>query len=312
MASVNRYYYLIFVLLFSIAGRAQEFFPNAETASNIPKGVLSVSLANEVYNDASQTRIWQGYAFMYGLSSAFSLSGTYSFSNHHNYYLPDNFVMNSPTGPYTKGYINGVAYPYSFENFGIELKWRFLSMDGEKKHFRMAAYTQMAGGNEPHLSAETDLNGDNSGAAAGLVATLLENKFAVSVSSAYTLPYKYISSADSITINYGNAFSYNLSFGYLLLPIKYSNYKQLGINIYMEFTGETYNAANVLKNGQTVSTGDASSLLKGSYLEARPAIQFIILSNTRIDLSIASLLAGHSYERSYPLYFFTIQHSFYL
>jgi hypothetical protein len=312
MAARNRFGLLMGMLLCSFACSAQEFFPNAETASNLPKGVLATSLSNEFYNDVSQFRTWQGFAFTYGLSSQFSLSGTYSFSNHHDYNLPNDFIINSSDGPYTKGYVNGLPCPYSFENFGVEIKWRFLSLDKEKGHFRMAVYTQLAGGNEPHLSAETNLNGDNSGAAAGLVATLLEHKFAISASSAFIMPYHYINQFDSVDINYGNAITYNLSLGYLLLPVRYTGYKQLGINIYMELTGESYNAAGVKQNGQSVNTSGAPSLLKGNYLEARPAVQFIVHSNTRMDVSVAFLTAGHSYERGYPVYSFSIIHSFYL
>jgi len=194
----------------------------------------------------------------------------------------------------------------------VELKYRFLNIDGEKKHFRMAGYLQLAGGNEPHTTSEPDLLGDNSGLGTGVIATWLINKFAVSGTIGVIIPHEYIWSDSNITINYGNAVTYSLSMGYLLLPRKYTDYKQINVNLYMEFIGETYKASAVSQNGRMVNASDAPSFSNGSYLEARPGIQFILLSNTRIDFSVGALVAGHSWERSYPLYYFNLLHIFYL
>lgn len=310
----RRQLFLLFfiLLLLPFSGRSQELFPIAESASNIPKGALVVKLANEAYEDISQLRFWQGYTFTYGINSKLSISQTYSFSNHHPFeQLPSDFIQQYPSeGLYTQGYIYGRSYPYSFEGLEMELKWRFLNIDGDKKHFRMAAYLQLSGGNEPHMSAAPDLTGDNSGLGAGIIASKLINKFATSVTIGGIVPHDYIGSFDSTRIHYGNALNYSLSFGYLLLPFKYTSYKQTNITVYLEFTGETYDAASVYKNSLPVYSGIAPSLAAGSYVEARPAIQFIFLSNTRVDISLAYLLAGHYYEEGFPVYYLSLQHTF--
>ena len=146
---------------------AQELYPNAEPASNVPKRVLRIKLANEVFKEINQLRLWQGYSFIYGISSKLQLNQTLSFSNHHDIVLPYNFIYYSTTTNQlqTDGYIRGQAHPFWFENYSVTLKYRFLNLDAEHRHFRMATYLQLAGGNEAHIDAEPDLLGDNSGAA---------------------------------------------------------------------------------------------------------------------------------------------------
>jgi hypothetical protein len=294
---------------------AQEFFPTYGPASNLPKGVIRIKLNNEFYNDVSQERFWQGYSFSYGISAKLEISQVYSFSNHHDYILPQNFIYydNNLKTLRTNGYENGKPYPYSFENLAVGIKYRFLSLDAQNEHFRMAAFLQLAGGNEPHMVAESSLQGDNSGAFCGVITTYLKNKLAISITTGFISPYKYIQADSNTILNYNNALTYSLSLGYLLWPRKYESYKQTNVNLYMEFVGESYGAMkSITKEGQPVNWYNVPSLDKGYYLEARPAIQFIFLSNTRLDLSMAFLMMGHSYERSYPIFFLSIIHDFFL
>ncbi|HXP48453.1 MAG TPA: hypothetical protein VN922_00780 [Bacteroidia bacterium] len=310
-----KYFLFIFCFTQSLLGVAQEFFPTYGPASNLPKGVLRLKLSNEYYTDVTQPRIWQGLTISYGISSKLEITQVYSFSNHHGYILPQDFIYydNNLKSLRTNGYENGKPYPYSFENLAVTLKYRFLALDGQNEHFRMAALFQLAGGNEPHMVAESSLLGDNSGASGGIIATYLKNRLAISITGGFISPYKYIQADSNIILNYNNAFTYSLSFGYLLLPRKYESYKQTNVNLYMEFVGESYGGMHSISdNGQNVIWTDVTSLNKGYYLEARPAVQFIFQSNTRLDLSMAYLLMGHSYERSYPIYFLSIQHDFFL
>ena len=305
------------ILLLSIIplhSGAQELFPNAEPASNVPKGVLRIKLENEIFKEISQLRLQQGYSVIYGFSSKISLEQTLSLSNHHDLTLPYNFIYYNPSieGLQTNGYVYGQPHPFWLENYSAKLKYRFFNLDSYQEHFRMAAYLQVAGGNEPHLEAEPDLTGDNSGAAAGLITTYLKNKFAASLTVGYIVPYKFQQVDSNITINYANAINYSLSFGYLLLPRIYKNYKQVNVNIYMEFMGEAYSAASISKQGETVFTGGVPSLAKGSYLEARPGLQFIFASNTILSFSPAYPLINRSYTKTYPVYYVYAQHDFQL
>ena len=64
-----------------------------------------------------------------------------------------------------------------------------------------------------------------------------------------------------------NATNYTLSFGRLMYPTVYKNFKQTNINLMVEFLGKKLNA-----NGK-------------SNLDIVPSIQFIINSSARIDLA---------------------------
>ncbi|HTB30871.1 MAG TPA: hypothetical protein VK808_02535, partial [Bacteroidia bacterium] len=271
-------------------------------------------LSNEVFQELSQLRLWQGYSFIYGISAKFELEQTLSFSNHHDLSFPYSFIyFNTETNGYqTNGYLPGQAHPFWFENYSAKLKYRFFCADSYQKHFRMAAYLQVAGGNEPHPEAEPNLLGDNSGAAAGLVATYLKHKFAASVMVGYIIPYKFQQTDSTIVINYANALNYSLSLGYLLLPRHYTSLKQMNVNIYLEFMGESYGAAVITKNGENVFSGAVPSLAKGNYLEARPGLQFIFASNTILSFSPAFPLINRSYAKTYPVYYVYLQHDFLL
>jgi hypothetical protein len=291
---------------------AQEFFPNADPASNPPKGVLRLKLSNEIFQEITQLRLQQGYSFIYGISSKFELEQTLSFSNHHALTLPGDFIYYNPVADQmqTSGYVRGQPQPFWFENYAVKLKYRFLCLDSYQQHFRMAAYLQLAGGNEPHMEAEPNLMGDNSGVAGGLIATYLKHKFAASLTVGYTVPYKFQQVDSNIVIHYANAINYSLSFGYLLLPRTYKNYKQLNVNLYMEFMGEAYGAASITKNNEPVFTGGIPSLAKGSYLEVRPGAQLIFNSNTILSFSPAFPLINRSYTKTYPVYYLYLQHDF--
>lgn len=305
----------ILLLSCSLQSQAQEFFPYAGSASLIPKGVLGVKLSNEFYQDVTQTRFSQGYTLLYGISSKLELSETIEFSNHHDYLLQPGFITTNTNGTLTTpGYIRGEPYPYLLGTFIVNVKYRFLNIDGTQTHFRIAAYLQLAGGDESHSVSEPSITGgDNSGVAPGLIATYLKHKFAISFSGGAIFPHAYSQPDSNIYLHYGNALTYSLSFGYLLFPIHYKDYKQTNINLYMEFAGESYEGMqSITQNGQPVYWYNVPSLSSGHYLEARPAIQFIFLSNTRVDLSMAYLVSGQSYERSYPLYFISLIHNFYM
>jgi hypothetical protein len=236
-----------------------------------------------------------------------------TFSNHHGEKLPDDFVASDGRiGLHTHGIQKGKAYPYQFENLSFNLKYRFLSLDKKNRHFRMAAALDAAFGSRAHDEAEPGFYGDNSGFGAGVVATYLNNKLAVSAGAGFIKPNKY-SQKDpvEVSIHYGEALTYNLSLGYLVLPFKYKSYRQTNLNLYVEFMGKSYDKADVKVDGSSIILADVPGLESGNYIEVRPSVQLIIHSNTRLDFSIARPLKGKSYVRFYPAYYFNLQHYFF-
>ncbi len=293
---------------------AQELFPHSEPASNIPKGVLGIRIANEGFNEITQFRSQQNFRFMFGITSKLMITESFLFSNHHGYYFPSDFIkQDAANGYYTNGVARGRNNLYQFESMNINIKYRFLSRDGEKQHFRMSAYLELAGGNEAHYEAEPSLSGDNSGIGAGITATQLKNKFAVSLTIGAIIPHKYHYQLNDSTLDvkYGNALTAILSFGRLCLPAHYKNYNQTNINVYAEFVGKIYEGATVFDKGNKVSIINFSALNAGSYVEFRPSVQFIFHSNLRVDLSIGEPIINQSYAHIAPVYYFTIQRYFY-
>ena len=306
--------YIIFFLGSLSSVFSQALFPHIDPASLVPKGVLGIRLANEGYDELGQFRSQQSLRFMFGLAPKWMLTQSFSFSNHHAKDFPPDFIQNDGTiGYHTHGVKKGKKYPYLFESLNLNVKYRFLSIDGEKKHFRMAAYVEAAGGNEAHDEAEPSLMGDNGGIGAGITATKLHQRFAISGNVGGILPqnYYYERKDSSVRVSYGKALSYGLSMGLLCLPFKYKDYNQTNMNIYLEFVGKAYEGAKVFNKGQEVLISNVPGLEKGYYLECRPSMQFIFRSNLRIDLSVGFPVINRSYVHTSPVYFFTLQRYFY-
>lgn len=311
---------IAFILLVSVSflehSNAQELFPLSESASSTPKNALGIRLFSETYKEVDKIRNMTSLRLMYGVTPRLSVYLSAIASNHHGENFPVEFPFhNTPE--------RGAKYPYKFNGVHIYGKYRFLSDDGENSHFRMAAYTEGTLVSTTHHETEPDLkNGDNTGVGAGLIGTYLKNKFAVSGTFGGIVPFK--NSGDSpdpieslppvpITIQYGKAFTYSLSFGYLLLPKKYKDYNQTNVNLYLEFHGKAYQTAKV-----DLFVGEANEYylesvryppaLQGNYfVDMSPGIQFIIRSDLRIDCSATFNILGQTYARLYPVYNIGIQ-----
>lgn len=304
--------YIFFLICSDLS--SQELYPHVEPASNIPKGVLGIRLFNEGYNELTQFRSQQSLRFMVGLSPKWMLTQSFNFSNHHGRTFPSDFIKSDGNiGNHTHGVQKGNKYPYQFESLNLNVKYRFLSIDGEKRHFRMSANIEAAGGNEAHDEAEPGLMGDNGGIGGGITATKLHGRFAISANVGGILPqkYNYHRSDSSLVVKYGKAIYYNLSLGLLCLPIKYKDYKQTNVNVYLEFIGKSYGGAEVISNGKKILISNVPALEAGNYIEIRPSVQFIFQSNFRIDLSMARPIVNRSHVRVAPVYFVTIQRYFY-
>jgi hypothetical protein len=302
----------IFLAGASLKGKAQELFPNSEPASIVPKKAIGVRLMNEAYNNSANLRIWNGTMIMYGVSSKFMLSGMITGSNHHGKQLGESFVARDlQDNLHVKPKPQNTIYPYLFESVGLGFRYRFVNVDADHKHFRMAVYGNGTYANRPHDEAEVTAMGDNKGISGGIISTILLNRLAVSLTTGAIRPFDYKESQTAIELNYGNAYNYSLSFGYLLYPRRYKSFNQTNINLYTEFLGKTYADMTVKQGLETASTSGHKSLQGGNYIEFRPAVQFIVKSNLRIDVGTALPLVGQSDIRKYPSYQVNIQYYFF-
>lgn len=153
------------------------------------------------------------------------------------------------------------------EGGSVYAKYRFFSNDDIHKHFRMAAYGRYSINNADIHQEEIETMGHNTGYEFGFVATKLVNKVAVSSSLSFEKALNNLADNKFPTTLSNNATNYTLSIGKLMYPKKYTSLKQTNINLMCEFLGQTLN-----QNGK-------------SYLDVVPSLQFIILSQARIDLA---------------------------
>lgn len=291
-----------------------------EPASNVPRGVWGVRFFDESYNEVGYRRDLAGLKVMYGLTPRLTLIATGTVSNHHNKTLPPEFPdHNTPQ--------IGVHHPYRFNGIDLYAKYRFLSMDGEHSHFRVALYGECSELKVAHDEAEPTLLDDNSGVGGGLIATLLYHHFAASFTGGFIHPFIYKGTVPDelaglpglpATITYGNGYNGSFSLGYLLHPAEYTSYRQMNWNIYCEFLGKQYDAmmmqvGNVYYNipQYTLYTRSNKALQAAKYLEVYPGVQAIVRSNTRLDLSVGLPVVGRSYVHYYPVFALAAQRYIY-
>ncbi|MEJ7626763.1 MAG: hypothetical protein WKF35_07870 [Ferruginibacter sp.] len=249
----------IFLSFFPVMANAQELFSFTEPASNMPAKSIGIRMNNLVLKEYDGTNTYNlNPEVMWGASKNIMIHADIFMSNR---------VRN----------LTSANRSFGYDGAGIYFKYRFYSKDDVHNHFRLAAYSKLSFSNAHIHQPAIDLNGDNTGSESGIIATKLINKIAVSASSSFI----YAMDNGSKKFNYGNrsrsAIGYTLSVGKLMLPKEYTDYKQINLNLMLEFLGQ-YN------------TG-----MRTGYLDVATSIQFIFLSKMRLDI-------GYSFPVSNKLF----------
>jgi len=237
---------ILFVLAFLFCLqllKAQELFVYTEPASNMSAKSIAVRLNNNLMKETS--------------------TGKY------NYHLLPELMwgISKKMMIHAEGFFSNRNKNLDAEGGSLYFKYRFYSADEVHSHFRLAAFGRGAYNNSDIHQPSIDLNGHNSGYEAGLIATKLINKLALSATASFL---------HAIDNGNGNKFQYNdknrnavlyaVSAGKLMLPKNYTDYNQTNINLMAEFLGQ----AN-LGNGR-------------SWLDIASSVQFIFLSKMRLDI----------------------------
>ncbi len=171
------------------------------------------------------------------------------------------------------------------ESVGLGLKYRFLSSDGIHKHFRMAAYVDGSLTRDPfHYYDEVSLMGDKTGIEAGLIATQLWHKLAVSG----TISRTEVMDGS----RYDRSLNYSVSAGYLLLPRTYRDYKQTNLNLYLELLGQRLIGENLF------------------FVDIAPALQVILGSRTKINVGQRFQLEGNMGRMARRSWLISVETSF--
>lgn len=236
--------FLVVVALFLIQGiSAQELFVVTDPASNVPAGSLGIRLGQSIFKEQMQS----GY----------------------NYHIMPEVTLgiNKNLMVRTSMFVSNTSSQLVAEGASFYAKYRFLSTDDLQSHFRMAAFGRYSFNNSDIHQEQIEIMGQNTGFETGIVATQLIKKVAISASVSFEKAFDNKPDYKFPAVQSDNATNYTLSFGRLMYPKKYTNFKKTNINTMVEFVGQTLN-----ENGK-------------SYLDIVPAIQFIVNSQARIDVA---------------------------
>ncbi|MFV8369571.1 hypothetical protein [Flavobacterium sp. LB2R40] len=262
--------FLILISLFLIQEiTAQELFVVTDPASNVPAGSLGVRMGQSLFKEQFES----GYNYhlmpeiTWGINKNLMVRSSVFVSNRNNQLVT--------------------------EGASFYTKYRFLSTDDLHSHFRMAAFGRYSFNNADIHQEQIEIMGHNTGFETGIVATQLIKKVAISASVSFEKAfdnkpnYKFPASQND------NATNYTLSFGKLMYPKKYTNFKQTNINTMVEFVGQTLN-----ENGK-------------SYLDIVPSIQFIINSQARIDVAYRQELYSSMLRSAPNGFYLNLEYTFF-
>lgn len=260
--------------------KAQELYVNTEPASNMAANSLGIRLTNKFFKMEHDGTTGMRFEpeVMWGVNKKLMV---------HAIGYAANMMQSS----------------IRMEGGSVYAKYRFLSLDQQHAHFRMAAYVKGSVIDNPYLpstpatkkpysNTDIDLEGATSGVSSGVIATQLLHKLALSTTLGYS---RYMNNVkDNIPEGFPkNSVNYSLSAGYLVLPVRYKNFNQTNLNLYVELLGKT--------------NTDAAG--RGYYLDIAPAVQFIFNSTTRLDLSYRTQLTGDMARNSFNSFIVRIEHN---
>lgn len=253
-----RFLLSLIILLSAVAAATQELFPYTEPASNMPAKSMSLKLAAMYGEGPHSNRLLQRYTpeVMLGISKKWMVHASLTFSDMHESY-------------------------FYYESAKLYAKYRFLSNDDVHKHFRMAAFAA-ASHSRNHLDHnELNLNGDHTGVQAGLVATQLWNKLAVSATASIIEVFDEKRNNKALPQQYAfESLNYSLSAGYLVLPKNYTDYNQVNLNIYAELLG-----------GRNLDWG-----YEKYFLDLAPSVQLIFNSTSKLNVGYRVELKSDIYR----------------
>jgi len=238
----------ITVLFLSAKSKGQELYAVTEPASNMAARSIGFRVDHLIMNEINSSKINYHLIpeIMVGVSKKLMIHGNVFFSNRRK--------------------------QFSAEGGSLYGKYRFLSHDAVQKHFRMAVFGRISHNNSDIHQEEINVNGHNSGFEAGLVATQLLRKVALSSSLSIL---KAVDNGNDNKYPYGSenskAVNYTFSFGKLILPQEYKDYRQTNINLMVELISQ-------------VNAGSGKY-----FMDVAPSVQMIFNSQSRIDI-------GYRYE----------------
>lgn len=262
--------FLLVAMILSLSTYAQELFSQTEPASNMAARSIGFRIDNSMMDEINSSKI--NYHLIpeirVGVSKKLMVQGGAFFSNRND--------------------------KFRAEGASLYAKYRFLSNDALQRHFRMAGFARISYNNSDIHQQEINMYGHNTGLEAGVVATQLLRK--VALSSAVS----FLKAADNGNNNkfvYGSANSravnYTLSIGKLMLPKEYKDYKQTNVNLMVEFLNQ-------------VNVGSGKY-----YMGVAPSVQMIFNSRSRVDIGYRKELSSTLVRTAPNGFFVRLEYNFF-
>jgi hypothetical protein len=258
------------VFILSLGVKAQELYSVTEPASNMAARSIGFRIDNSIMDEINSSKINYHLIpeIMVGVSKKLMIHGGAFFSNRNE--------------------------RFRAEGGSLYAKYRFLSNDAMQRHFRMAAFGRISFNNSDIHQEEINMYGHNTGFEAGIVATQLLRK--VALSSAVSVAKATDNGNDNKFI-YGSkdskAVNYTFSIGKLMLPKEYKDYKQTNINLMLEFLNQ-------------VNVGS-----RKYYMDIAPSAQFIFNSQSRVDIGYRKELSSTMIRTAPNGFFIRLEHNFF-
>ena len=258
---------VVFICMFGSIS-SQELYVFTEPASNMPARSIAAKITSRFQKGYHSQEFEQRYApeIMFGLNKNLMVHTAASFSD-----------------MYSSGLRWEAAWLYA--------KYRFLSVDNIHRHFRMAAFGEVAYSRNAIFYDELSLQGDQSGVQGGIIATQLLNKLALSTTVSF-LQVTTEKPAYNPDLYPYSAFNYTFSAGYLLLPFTYTDFKQTNLNLYVELLGQR--------------TLDKPLF----YTDLAPAVQLIFNSNLKLNIGYRFQLNGNMHRMAKNSWQVSIERTF--
>jgi len=258
------------ILFLSLSAKAQELFSMTEPASNMAARSIALRVDNFVMDEINAAKI--NYHLIPGIRVGISKK-----------------LMVS-----TSAFFSNRLTQFKAEGASLYAKYRFFSNDAVQQHFRMAAFGMASFNNSDIHQEEINLYGHNTGYEAGIVATQLLHKVALSSTVSFV---KALDNGNNNKYIYGlqnsRAISYSFSAGKLMLPVQYKNYQQTNVNLMVEVLGQ-------------VNTGSGKS-----YTDVAPSVQLIFHSVSRIDIGYKKQVIGNVLRTAPNGFFIRLEYNFF-
>lgn len=260
--------FFIIMLLITASCGAQELYSATEPASTRAAGSIGFRIDNLIMDEVNSSKINYHLIpeIMVGVSKKLTIHSNIFFSNRNK--------------------------AFSAEGGSLYAKYRFLSNDAVQRHFRMAVFGRIGRNNSDIHQEEININGHNSGFEAGVVATQLLRKVALSSSVSIV---KASDNGKNNKFLYGSKNSkgvnYTFSIGKLMLPKEYKDYRQTNINLMLEFLSQ-------------VNTGSGRY-----FMDIAPSVQMIFNSQSRIDIGYRQELSSSLLRTAPNAFFIRLEHN---